>query len=505
MNRFSARVLVVFLFLAWMALFFASSQTRGYALRAFSTADSAYGFYDDFPILPDKSLLLFQVSCLLPICLLLYIRHKAIGASVKFIATDAAFLIGAIIVVLYWPAASVLLAGLFLFVYPWTSENVSRNHTYWILATLFLIALILRLEKIPNVANSPLQPDAAQYVGLAHSTTWLYDTAHREPFLAWVVRILAVFFPIPQDYATSGYLPLRLFTVYLSAIAAPAIYLVGGYFVSHRAAFLAALMFAMDKAFIYRSLQGLRLELLILGILAVLFLACAPSVGRFSSVWRAIALGIASGLLLLTRTACVPFIGFVYLWGLWRRYRTVKYYLIAAVLCCAISAPYFVYCWMEYGDPLYSGSYHVNKFYYMVVYGTGNPDTSSVPFVTPSHLMFGIYPWYKTMLLTLEGMADTLFGRYALRLFYLPFSVILIGASLVAYIRWIKDKERIMLVVSMLLLIGPMAFILGMLNHSSVVFDWRTIAHPFPLMAYAAAEGLLYLVGKAFSSTRNAC
>ncbi len=160
---------------------------------------------------------------------------------------------------------------------------------------------------------------------------------------------------------------------------------------------------------------------------------------------------------------------------------------------------------MEYGDLFYSGSYHVNKFYYMVVFGTGNPNSSSVPFVTPSELMFRIYPWYKTVLLTLEGTADTLFGRYALRLFYLPFSVVLIGASLVGYSRWLMDKEGIMLLVSMLLLIGPMAFILGMLNHSSVVFDWRTIAHPFPLMVYAATDGLLYLVEKAFLSDGETC
>jgi len=97
-----------------------------------------------------------------------------------------------------------------------------------------------------------------------------------------------------------------------------------------------------------------------------------------------------------------------------------------------------------------------------------------------------------------EGILDTLFGRFALRLFYLPFSVVLIGCSLVGYLCWMTRPEKWCFLLCIGLLLGPMAFVLAMLNHSPVTFDWRTVAHLFPFMAYAAGEGLFWGVDMAW-------
>ncbi len=251
---------------------------------------------------------------------------------------------------------------------------------------------------------------------------------------------------------------------------------------------------ALNKALIYRSLQGLRLEILTLAILAVIWLALRDTEKPGNAIKRGCVLGIAAGILLLIRTAGIPFLALVFGWAWIAQKRTLRECATAGVVCFALAAPYYFYCWQQYGDPMYSGSYHINKFYYMTVFGTGAPDTSQVPFVTAGQVMFEIYPWYKSLALTVEGVLDTLFGRFALRLFYLPLSVMLIGCSLVGYIRWLMKPEKWGFLLSAGLLLGPMAFVLAMLNHSPVTFDWRTVAHLFPFMAYAAAEGLFCLV-----------
>ncbi|MFH1739258.1 MAG: hypothetical protein ABIH23_09640 [bacterium] len=498
MSQRFARSILLLLLAAWIALFGLSPETRRYAIQSFSCGDSAFSFYDDFPSSANKSLFPFKVLSVFALWLIYKVgQEPANSAPASRKRLLLLLFIGGALIFLWWSSALVVLSSLLLLCYPWKNSETAGKNTRWVLAALIVIALTLRLEKIPNVASSPLQPDASQYVQLSQTMTWFYDTQHREPLLAGIDRILTLFFPVPEDLTTSGYLPVRLLTVVLSCGVVAAIFMIGRALFSHRTAFLAALLFAVNKAFVYRSLQGLRVELLILGILGVVALASRSPCGASKNLCRGVLLGVVGGLLLLVRTACLPFVVFVYCLAWWKGTYTARACAIAAIICAVLVIPYHIYCWNEYGDPMYSGNYHVNKFYYMTVFETGAPDTSHEPFVKPFELMFSIFPRYKTALLTLEGVLDTLFGRYALRLFYLPFSPLLIGCSALAYIRWIQDKRCWPLGPMLLLLLGPMAFILAMLNHSPVVFDWRTVAHLFPFMALAAVDGLFYLLDRA--------
>ena len=491
MSQRIAWMFVVGLFAAWVSLFFISPPARDYLLQSFSASDSAYTVYDDFKLMPNKSLVVFKIFAL---CVLYLIYRSRSG---EWAQSHQCWLMifhlsGGLCICLWWPSIICVCVILFAIGYAWNDAKAAQSKRIWILAALTALSLLLRLEKIPNVYESPLQPDSSQYVELSQQMTWFYDTQHREPLLAWIDRALSLVFPIPADLSVHGYLPIRLVTVFLSCLVVILVYVFGMQFFSHRAAFLAALLISVNKAFVYRSLQGLREELLILGILTVLALSMKKYETRKWTL--AVALGISSGALLLVRTACLPFVIFTFAFAGWRKCRSLRELCIAGLICLILASPYYIYCWKLFGDPMYSGSYHVNKFYYMTVFNTGAPDTSTVPFVTTGHLMFHIFHWYQSLALTIEGTLDTLFGRFALRLFYLPCSVIWIGCSAVGYLLWWKDSLKRWWIVLMLLLLGPMAFILAMLNHSSVVFDWRTVLHLAPFMAYAAADGLFYLL-----------
>ncbi|MFB3787455.1 MAG: hypothetical protein ACE15F_13905 [bacterium] len=491
-RAFWAKVLLA-AFLAAGGLFAClTPATRDYTWLSFSSGDAAYAFYDDFPVQSVKSDWIFKCLGILALGWIHRFHPKTRNTGFS-LWIPGLFLAGGAALVISWSTALMVFLVLFALVYPWNEERTANEQSRIILAGLVFIALILRLEKLPNVWSQPLQPDVIQYVQLSQQMTWFYDTGHREPFLAWINYLLSFLIPVPSQAAQTGYWPIRVFTVAASGAVVGMMYILGRQFFSHRVAFLGALMAALNKALIYRSLQGLRLEILTVAILAVLWLALRKPEKPGNAFRQGTALGIAAGILLLIRTASIPFLALVFGWAWIAKKRTLRECAIAAGVGFVLASPYYFYCWQQYGDPMYSGSYHINKFYYMTVFGTGAPDTSQVPFVTAGEVMFQIYPWYKSLALTVEGILDTLFGRFALRLFYLPFSVALIGCSLVGYIRWVKNPENWGFLLSVGLLLGPMAFVLAMLNHSPVTFDWRTVAHLFPFMAYATGEGLFYL------------
>jgi len=495
MSQRTARRLLFGMAVFWLSLFVLSPLTREYAQLSFSGDDSAYRFYEDFIIQPQKSLLVFK-SAALAVLLLLFKNSRENGCTFPTHFLYGLYSFSAICILFWWPSALGVFALLLLLGYPWKAKELPPEKQRWTLFSLLAVSLLLRLEKLPNVCAAPLQSDSEQYLRLSQGLTWLYDTQHREPLLAWIDRLLTFFFPVPDTLAVTGYLPIRIFTILLSCAVSVMVYRIGSRFFSHQTAFIAALAAAVNKAIIYRSLQGLREELLIISILSVAGLALTAS-QKPGTFRRGISWGLASGCLLLVRTACLPYVLFACTWAWWRGHRAWKECVISTLVCFLLAAPYYIYCKIEFGDPMYSGNYHVNKFYYMTIFNTGSPDTSKVPYVSPTQLMFHIYPWYKTAALTLEGIADTLVGRFAFRLFYLPFSAFFIACSAVGYVRWLFDPKKRGWLVMMLLLLGPMAFILAMLNHSPVVFDWRTVLHLFPFMAYAASDGFFYLLERA--------
>lgn len=489
MNVILSRIYLVLLLFASLSLFFLTPTASNYAIQSFNAADIAYHFYDDFPTQVEKPLFLFK--CLLCASLLLMFKTSGQQRFQYYHGLKVSlYLTGGALILIWWSTALMVVAFLFVVSYPWGQSEISYRQRGWILAAIFVIALIFRVEKIPNVMNQPLQPDSLEFVLIAQNSTYYYDTGHREPLWAWVNMGISLIFQVPPNLE-QGYLPIRVISILLSCFCAIAAYEFGRRWISHQAGFFAAMFIALNKAFIYRSLQGLREESLILLLFAFLWCAWMPSTTNNILSRKTVLLGVSGALLLLLRTSCLPIVIFSLLWTTWSRNYTIRQVLMAAVICFIPIMPYYIYCWVHFGDPLFSGNSHIH-FYYNALFGE-YPEGR----ITPFQFMFKIFTWYESIIYTLIGIADTFLGRYALRLFYFPASVLFIGASAVGYILWILKPDRRIFIVSMLLILGPMAFFMGIMVKSAVVFDWRLVVHLFPFMAYATMEGLHFLLQQA--------
>jgi hypothetical protein len=251
-----------------------------------------------------------------------------------------------------------------------------------------------------------------------------------------------------------------------------------------------ALLMALDKALMYRSLQGLRLEILMLGLFGLLWLSWSSAKTKNLLDKRTIALGLIGAALLLIRTSCLPIVAFSFLFALVSGKQTWKQIGVAGLICMIPVLPYYIYCWQTYGDPLFSGNCHI-QFYYQAVFKENPPDGQRI---TPIQMMLVVFPWYESLFHTLAGTIDAYLGEKAFQLFYLPLSPLIIGASAIGYIRWIMDQKRWIFLINLLLMLGPMAFFLGILGTH---FDWRLVAHLLPLMAFASFEGMQYLLSSA--------
>ncbi len=490
-----SRIYLAAISAGFLALFFLSAESIQYAYYSFSAGDAAYQFYDDFLVSVEKPIWLFKCIFIVFFLLIFQLRTNQQKNHWQWFVLA----ICTLLLCIHWSMAILSALLLACYLYPWASTQLTRKDLVcWALA-LFALALIFRMEKLPNVATQPLQPDAQTYMGFAKSLTWGYDSGHREPLWAWLVMILDWVKPLPDDLSESGYLPLRLLSVFFSCTAALIIYLFGTRFFSHRIGFLAALLYAANKGMIYRSLQGLRLELFIILLLAAIGLAIWLTERKQFHWNQMILFGVVCGFLLLLRTSGLPLFVLLILW-IWIHQRfSFRIPIIAAIIALGMAAPYYYYCWHTYGDPLYSANTHTN-FYYQLMFPTEENEIESRSAV---YMFFHVFPWYKSVFYTGIGTANTLFGSYALRLFYFPFSTLLIGSSLLGYILWLQRSKTILLLLCMLLLLGPMAFFVGALVYYNGVFDWRLISHLFPFMAFAAAEGLLFLLRQAGFVSKN--
>lgn len=494
MKPLYARAILVVLLGAWVGLLCVSPVTRDYTVQSFSAGDGAYHFFDDFIAhgVVHGVWLWYAVSFA---CVMFIFMRYVSRYTLSFIrACFGALCCGAIASV-WWGSVFACVLFCVIVLYPWHRPQLLKKQEIAIPLFLFFIALLFRLEKLPDMIGHPLHPDAFQYLRLSGSMSWWYDTLHREPLWAWVNKCMTCIFTIPETVIQTGYMPIRFLTVLLSSGVVVMTYRVGRRVSSHNVAFCAAVLVAINKSLIYRSVQGLRLELITLGILYVLFLFIDRERWlRHQYRWSVI-MGIVCGLLLLTKTTCLLFVVIMIIL-LWIMKRNTLYGTILTVdICALIAVPYYMYCAHTFGDPLYSASYHLNIFYYMTQFDHYETQLAHLPFITAKELLFSIYPWQKTAVLLTEGMFDIVFGRFAFRIMYVPFSVCLIGCSLVGYARWFMHPQQRIFVMVLCVTALPLALPLAMLRDTSVMPDWRLVAHLAPFIALAAAEGMIYLFG----------
>jgi len=282
-------------------------------------------------------------------------------------------------------------------------------------------------------------------------------------------------------------------TIALSSLVCLFIYLAGKKQFHHTTAALAAFLAVINKSFIYRSLQGLRLELFMLGILILIILSLKREHASHNRLLTTFLLGITCGLLALTRTSGIFFVVPLLVMVFVMKKYTLRETLCAAALFLLLLIPVMVNSFQTFGQLFYSNAYHLNSVYHMTTLKIPAPDTTTLPFMRAQNLIVNVYGIPKTLMLMSEGMMDMLFARFALRILYIPFSVIIIMTSILSYCRWLWSREKLMLLIMLFFLAAPLALPLAMFNHSPMRLDWRLVAHLFPFIAWAGIDGLFFL------------
>lgn len=476
--------------LLWVAMLFAGETTRTYALGSISAGDEAFSFYDDYVMVPEKTRWPYAVIASLGLFTLLAMRLVASTPPKPYHYATAS--ISVVLIWVYWPATLLALALACAVLYPWRQQTLSGAQTWLWLVTLLLIASALRLEKLANVLLAPIQPDVQSMLGFAMESQYFYDTNYREPVWTNVIRFVNIASPSQVINGEPIFPAIRISTVFLSSLLGTLLFIAGRNLFNHAAGSVAALLFCINHAMVYRSIQGLRFELYaILLIVAILICVRLATDSRWSM--RYVLLFVLAGSLIqLTRTSSFLFLGWLMLWILFHHPRSIGRLVLMGCGILVLTLPYYIYCETVLGNAMISSSQHL-QFYSAVVFGTDpSAETTSA-----SEIILSRVGLVQSTLYGLQGLTDTLIGRYALRLFYLPFSPVWILASCAGLLIWFWNRNWFWPVL-ILCNLGPMVFFLGLMNHTAATFDWRLLAHHFPMVALAAGMGFSHALAAVF-------
>jgi hypothetical protein len=207
------------------------------------------------------------------------------------------------------------------------------------------------------------------YLDAARHMSSFYTAHFREPVFPFATRTFLRLLH-GQDVAVS------FASASFSVLAIWLTYILGAAVWSRPAGLLAALGFSLDRDVISLSSLGWRDDayVAVVVLCAYLMLRCwrtlqqpvvVRRLGRLridAADLEAVALGVASGLAILTRIMAVPFlaagVGALVLAPRtpWRR--RLSAIGITTVTALLVSAPYFVNCWRQFGDPLYTFNVH---------------------------------------------------------------------------------------------------------------------------------------------------
>lgn len=225
------------------------------------------------------------------------------------------------------------------------------------LLLVVLLGVFTRWDAYETERRTELGWDADGYVEIARTMQSPFATEQsfppwvREPFFPWLLR--GWFTVAPESDASA-----RFFGLMLSLGMLAAVFAVGRRLFGEFVAFLAAAMLALSSAWAQMAVQVLRLDLLVLLLMALL--ACrvlleAPA-GKRAALWAAA--GVA---LVLTRLSQLALVVPVLAWEVWkRRWRPweIALALGAAILLVVPHLAFNARHDRSGGDPFFSSNVH---------------------------------------------------------------------------------------------------------------------------------------------------
>jgi hypothetical protein len=339
-----------------------------------------------------------------------------------------------------------------------------------------------RWRLLNSVVHTPLEVDAISYRDLAVGMRGLFDTHYREPVFIWVVKVFSIVFP-------SGDLSLRLCTFSLSVLMILVLYFVGKKLFTPFVGLLAALFFATNTFMIESSARGLRGEIFMLTIVALI--ACLFRKSERFEIKDAIMLGVVAGLNNLNNLSflsiTVPLIVIV---GAIRRWKATLL-LLSLGISLVVLLPHLIQNKREFGDYFYTTNIHA-RYYRNLEFG-GKPGFPSVdeikqnsyagtPLTTFAYF-FGLHTFKDVLETSWNGFRNLYLTFYPQGYFF--------GNVALSYLYFAG--------MIMLFLSRKRWFLLGLffggysvtfMAGRFVNFDWRLVMHVAPLMYLSAAFGV---------------
>ena len=395
---------------------------------------------------------------------------------------------------LLWPSFLVII-GCWILV---LSRRTERDIRYaCILTLLFLVSLGLyyRMQLLQIHKNMPLAPDGITYFNIARQKGALYQTDIREPAYIWLLKIYYLFVPARPEN-------IRILSIFLSLVSFPLVYGLASRLIHPLAGLGAVLLLATSQNFMCQNLRGLRLELLVLTLLAIILLLLDEKGVR--TLPRSFALGILITVSLLNTLGLLAPLFLMMVYFLVRKRLTMKCALISLALAALFSLPHFLHNQKTFGDPFFSTNIHAKYYRNMEFMGqSGFPTYEEVSVnsycgenISTIQYIFQLHSWDVILSRTFRGfvmtyVTDTLQERF------LDDNKFLFWIYILGLIIFIV-KKRFDFLVCLVLLNLPFYFLNGT---PALEFDFRLLIHAQPLVAIILASGfveapLSFLPGK---------
>jgi len=231
-------------------------------------------------------------------------------------------------------------------------EGTSLSSLAFVLAVglIVLVGLALRLGDWRAVAEQgvKLPSDTREYLTIARQMKYFYWPSYREPLHPALIRA-ATWLVGPTERAP------RLVSLTFSNLLVLTTALVGWRLFGKWPALAGSLFVAVHPYYLYRSTEGLRLELYSVLLLAFIWLLSGEEGGRLTV--RIVLAGVVGGLLSLARMTSFVFVVPALIWCVLShrkgRLRNISLAALAGlVLATLMVAPYLYVCHRYLGDSL---------------------------------------------------------------------------------------------------------------------------------------------------------
>lgn len=367
------------------------------------------------------------------------------------------------------------------------------------LGAVAFVGLWLRWQWLATTAGMPGERDIVEFCQLAWGLESPYATGPREPLLVWWIWLT-------RGWLGGGPLACRLLSVVAGAGLILATYALGARIFDRRTGLIAALLLATAAWPSRQAARGYRFELYLL-----LLIGCGWQLLRAVGWQRSLTLGVVGALAVLTRMSALPLLVLAVAADAGARWRSgagvVPGLAMALLPGLLLVTPHLLHNQQRFGDPLHSVNLHAR--YYRNYEFAGAPghmprdqveaDPYREPPITVSRYLLGMHTCRQLISYYAHGMRELLTGRMA-RLQYFgsgaPGQDALVPSlglrhtlALLGLVLWLGDPRGRRLLLTMLLLWGPVPFVL----HATVKLDPRLIYQPAPLLELAAAFALLQI------------